>query len=88
MERENKRWWKEEVSTPRGASTFVRYGWVPKPKADETTYDNLGDGWKLLIAFWRYFPDYLLLPPARLHCRWNVAEQHVLYAATDKPKSD
>lgn len=48
------------MSTPRGASTFVRYGWVPKPKADETTYDNLGDGWKLLIAFWRYFPDYLL----------------------------
>lgn len=48
------------MSTPRGASTFVRYGWVPKPKAEESTYDNLGEGWKLLIAFWRYFPDYML----------------------------
>lgn len=48
------------MSTPRGTSTFVRYGWVPKPKAAESTYDNLGEGWKLLISFWRYFPDFLL----------------------------
>lgn len=48
------------MSTPRGASTFLRYGWVPKPKADETRYDRLGEGWKLLIAFFRWYPDYYL----------------------------
>ena len=46
------------MSTPRGQSTFLRYGWVPKPKADETRYDRLGEGWALLIAFFRWWPDY------------------------------
>ena len=48
------------MSTPRGASTFVRYGWVPKPKAEQTRYDKLGDGWALLINFIRWYPDFLL----------------------------
>ena len=48
------------MSTPRGQSTFMRYGWVPKPKSDETRYENLGPGWKLLLAFFRWYPDYYL----------------------------
>ncbi len=34
-------------------------GWIKKQVEAEASYDNLGDGWILLIALFRLFPDFL-----------------------------
>lgn len=33
-------------------------GWVSKKEEQDANYENLGDGWPLLIAFCRWFPDF------------------------------
>lgn len=35
-------------------------GWIKKSFTENYSYDNLGDGWSLFIAFSRWFPDFLL----------------------------
>ena len=34
------------------------YGWLKKETEAAATYENLGDGWPLLIAIMRWFPDF------------------------------
>lgn len=34
-------------------------GWVRKAEKDPISYDKLGDGWPLMVAFFRWFPDFL-----------------------------
>lgn len=34
-------------------------GWVDKRLSDKANYDNLGEGWALLISFMRIFPDFI-----------------------------
>lgn len=44
----------------RGSSfTFVPgKGWVKRQLTEKVSYDNIGDGWPLMIAFFRWFPDF------------------------------
>ena len=34
-------------------------GWVRKAEKDPISYEKLGDGWPLMVAFFRWFPDFL-----------------------------
>ena len=34
--------------------------WKSKPTVADANYDGLGEGWTLLVAFFRYFPDFLM----------------------------
>ena len=37
-----------------------KQGWVRKLPEREATYENLGDGWVLLLAIMRWYPDFVL----------------------------
>ena len=40
--------------------TGANTGWIRKRTTADASYDNLSDGWPYLIAFFRFFPDFLL----------------------------
>ena len=47
------------MSTHRTAYTWTPgTGWVRKSETEKVNYENLGDGWPLMIAFFRWFPDF------------------------------
>ena len=44
----------------RTGKVFLKgQGWVAKTAEADANYEDVGEGWILLIAFFRYFPDFL-----------------------------
>lgn len=45
----------------RTGKTWLKgFGWVKKTDEEAADYSTIGEGWILLVAFFRFFPDFLL----------------------------
>lgn len=48
------------MAAKRTNSVFTSAGWVKKSESDTAKYDNMGEGFPLLMSLFRWFPDFLM----------------------------